>query len=555
MNRIDKAILNWNLLWLILCWIGLAIFMMAMPKYCDDYRFMSPFAEWMRNAGVENPDDGVNLWHSSFPWDELKYIWKWHYLNDNSRICNIFAVPALWLPKWLISGTAAIFWGMAMWLSLKLSGINWRYSALVSFAVAAWILLFYWCDTMGCVVFQFNYVISSGLALAYIYWLRNYGERTNWRFRILILFASFFVGGWQEAFSVPIVAGMIIVAILEHKLLKPNVLLALSGMIAGILWISVAPPTAARIIGGSQSMEWAVVTDDIIGHPLFLIDLLIYAIFAWRKGWRTLVADRFMIFCEVSVIISIIMEIVLHGGVRAGWWCDLISVPLLLRMSTKIWPFTENGYRRWSRRFTAVVILLISYLRIGVADVEAFRYRAQLRDAVSIGLSNPNEAIGVDWIYDQFPGLLRGAMPDRALYGYPLTGLREYYGYPDESPFLSMIPKEIFAVSANSASILPGNAGVYEWNGFFFIPLRRNGVEIKQSDISGNLILDSNREAGYIPWVVFRSESDGNDYLLIVFNAERYFGNTPAPSRIDFRRMDSKVETFSIKFSDEHGIF
>lgn len=511
--------------------IGLGVMLMAMPKYCDDYRFLSPFAGWMRDNGVIYPENGVNWWPDRFPWDELKYIWKWHWLNDNSRVCNIVAVPLLWLPKWVGSLFASIAWGTGVMAALRFANLNWRKSPLVPIGVFLWLFMMPWSDTMGSLVFEMNYPLSTGLAMLLVMvmmsvWMKG---ANAW----LIFLAAIFVGAWQEAFSAPIFCGMAAVALSFRSWRTKRFFAGLIGLFLGLVWILLSPPTLNALLNGGAPKNLHSFIVNLGYHPLFFLDLAAGIACVCKGKCREMVINPRILFLWVSVIVSLSFGFLLREGERTAWWCDFASVPLLMMMTKLIFPRWNGGYSRKLLFLTAIIVAAMG-VRIVASDMLAFRYRNQLRESVANALASPSEAVGVDWISTPALDVINGGMPERNFYGYPICALREYYGYADDAPFLSMIPKEMLNVTAETGEPLLGDAGIRRAGNWLFMPAKKEGVILTGDMISYNIRFDDEQRADYIPYIKFKSAADGENYLLILRMPSGYIYSSSLPKRADF---------------------
>lgn len=157
--------LTGNIVWMSLFVIGMGIFFIGMPKYLDYWWFLCFFGDWFRHNGVDYPTNGVNLFSAEIPWKEIQETWRDHYMYDNGRLGNIIVVLFLLLPKWIGS---LLCLGVLIYVIIKsfdICGIDISRSALVSFGLGLWYILMPWQNHMGGLVFQFNYIIPSILAI------------------------------------------------------------------------------------------------------------------------------------------------------------------------------------------------------------------------------------------------------------------------------------------------------------------------------------------------------------------------------------------------------
>ena len=134
-----------------------------MPYTCDDYWYMTPLADYCK--GID----------TSFPATELWECWKYHYECDNIRLANIVFTFTLLIPKIIPSIISGLLVGVMLWLSAKLSSINWRNPLLMMLLTLMLSFMLPWYEEMLTQCFALNYIWSTALALwlAYIFFYKE----------------------------------------------------------------------------------------------------------------------------------------------------------------------------------------------------------------------------------------------------------------------------------------------------------------------------------------------------------------------------------------------
>lgn len=237
----------------VVLWIcfGLLVgfYLTILPKHHDDYAYLIPLQPWLEAHGVHTLSDTIPLWKTGIPWQEMWQSIKELIQVDNARLCNIAALFGLLFPHWLSGSLMWLCWLWGAVRSLRLAGIDPLNSGLLPVAIFFWSFGITWLF-MGSVVFQFDYVITVGIVMAYISYLHRIAmcghdftcrrhvptgeDGYSW---VVILLFSIFVGWWQEAFSGPLLVGLISVMIIFKVCRTRENAVAAVGLAVGIALI------------------------------------------------------------------------------------------------------------------------------------------------------------------------------------------------------------------------------------------------------------------------------------------------------------------------------
>lgn len=523
-----------NFIWLLGMMVGFGFFFIGMPKYGDDYWYMEPLRSWFESQGVEYPEDGGNILRYGFPWPGVKYAWKFHWLYDNTRFCNMTVVLCLLFPKWVGSGLSLLGWILAVWGSFRIAGVDWRRSAEVPVAIACWVFLLPWHDMMGSEVYQFNYVLTSGMAILWFIWLRralSKENRSKW-YMILFAFATFLLGGWQEAFSVPLLVGVIAILPAIEKRKRGLIWCALAGLVLGVAWICAAPRYAgifAREIVPGPEKNFGTLALILSMHPAFWLMAIVCIWGGLHRGFRQYWDNLTLRFLLVSCVCSLLMGWFTKGVARAGWWCDLSAVILILSILKRGWGKWWEHYRPVSV-IIAAVLLALSGIRLGYGAVWSLRLREMQRESVEHYLSDPYAPQYID-----IPSVADAPLVSAQ---YPCIGfnllcdddIHEYYEgkYPG-SRYLQ-IPSTLRNLTSASGERVEGDASVRKIGGWLVAPAKvvaperckraLNG-ELMENDVvcgAGSLIYDFKYFTIKDPsgFILMRSEADGKIYAIII---------------------------------------
>lgn len=354
----------------LLLWTSIILFgayFIISPKFGDDFWYMEAFRGWFERQGVFYPENGGNIFAAGFPWEELKYCWKYHWLYDNMRFCNMAVAFFILFPKWVGSGIVSIFWAMAMIGCAFLGLRENRGIGPLLIMLAMLIVLLPWYDGMGSEVYQFNYVATSGMALILLLWLIHpSGSKSGYAF--LILYSIIF-GGWQESFSFPVLGGILASLPLLSGRMRMSWIYSGGGILLGLIWLLFSPHYNGIIQSGemgiSSSNPFYITMLLVAGeHPLFWIAALILGLAAivkpWKIVWRRMWLSPIYRLLMVSALLSLLLGIFTKPTARVGWWADLASIILIMQCTLRIYNISTCKRSLPSDKFTLIINVIFS---------------------------------------------------------------------------------------------------------------------------------------------------------------------------------------------------
>lgn len=503
-----------NTVALLLWSMGIGIFLIGMPKYCDDWWYMERLRGWFESQGIWYPTDGGDVLRYGIPWREIFAVWRDHILTDNSRLCNIAVVPFLLLPKWVGSSLALLAWIYAMWGSSRLARVDWRRSPLVPVALTLWGFFMPWREQMGALDYQFNYVLTSGFAVWFLLFFRDTGSEGKSRLLCLGL-GGLLLGAWQEAFAAPVFCGLVVLYLFCADCRERKYIWALAGLGAGLMWLAAAPGLRVRIGGEvlTARFTWYRFILMFIQHPSFCLMALLVLIGIARDGWRRVVADRFLLFLIVSATVPLVLAFLSNAMRRTGWWCDLASVMGIMILLRDRW---KEYWERYSFKNipTAIILILLTVAHFAFVDYHVLRISRQMRALLAAYRNNPGAALFADFTTETDSPWICFFMPDFTMYTYNwnvMTVNNYYLGHRGVMEF-KVIPKALRDIDADSGMPVAGNSGLRLYDGYLIRKSDSNSPLAFNADIDFGVI---RREGVSMHCYRFRSEADGREYEVV----------------------------------------
>lgn len=523
--------LSWNIVWISLFAIGMGIFLIGMPKYLDDLWFLCSFGDWFRGNGVDYPTNDINLFSTEFPWKEIQETWRDHYMYDNARLGNIIVVLFLLLPKWIGS---LICLGIGIYVIIKsfdICGIDISRSALVPFGLALWYILMPWQNHMGSLVFQFNYIIPSILA---IFVLKFIFCRMTKIHQLPLLFVetliiSILFGVWNEAFSIPIISGLTLTLLFYKPLRNLNTYAALTGLTIGLLWLLLTPGFSVRYNALDHSYVGNVLTvikrfvKIISFHPSIVILIILQGWILLKKGQRNLRKSPFICFVNTSAVGSIILSFLTTGMPRSAWWCDMISVIGILYILQRYYGLYWSVYRK-SNIIWGASAMTIVFSSLILTDICVIKTAKECRKIISCFHDNPHGNVYNEWVAALDCPVLMLSKFDTYPEGY-LHLIPPYHWSAKEltSGRINVVPERLKAITPSEGEFIPGEGGVKRIDNYYVIEADSGIIGQGKVDLclDNGRIVDAN--AVVIPFV---SEYDQRKYYnMLIYDRkiERLF--------------------------------
>lgn len=463
-----------NLLVLAIFTIGMGIFLIVMPKYSDDIRFVGAFRDWFSGQGVRYFTYGGNPFKAGIPWDGLVATWETLYYGDNARLSNIVATVFMLFPKWVgaLICLICLLWTLrveAEFLVIRLSR-----SRLTPMIVAGWVLFLPWSNQMSSLVFQFNYIIPT--FLSYILLRRLFKGRPGERIWVTALVALL-LGMFHEAYSLPFVAGLTASAILFRKNRSGKYVAAIVCLTAGLLWIVLAPSLTHRFtiavdyyyLTGPLSMIKRFVKI-FMWHPALWIFNVLLVAEAMRKNRGIRLRSPFIVFLFVSVWISIFLSYFTTGEPRVVWFGDMCSaLGIFYIMIKDEWFGSRSG-----RKMTGVLNAVMSVAMTVVLTITSYcviRSEREFRAAIDSFVQHPDKPVYNDWLasYELNPWVFLSIF-DMKVYefywiGYPALTGEDLEGNPLKG-MIHFIPEKLRNYSGDEGELLPGEGHVRKVDGY-----------------------------------------------------------------------------------------
>lgn len=526
----DYSFYNANFLFLLLCATGIGIFLVGMPKIHDDWLFMFFLEPWFRLQGDTAPITGGDPIHYGMPWHNFWETMVAHYYHDNARLSNYVATVLLIFPKWVGSAIPALCWVYVMWGSLKLANVNWRESALIPFAIFLWIFGLPWRDYLGSLMYQFNYVVASALCIGLLNLIRSHVLGRWGRLGLFVL--AVVVGAWHEGFSAFMIAGLTMVLLLSKEVDRKNILIALTGLGIGFVWLLMCPNFFTRVdqeyVKNSRSFFVRVIKTCFWHFPSFIF-LFLVGIDWLKSGWRKLCIDSLIIFITSGVIVSIGLALYIDAA-RAGWMGDLFAIPGILYLLNKLSPSFWNAYRRWSL-IIGIVLMTGSVWTLVLVDKYTLAYKPIFEDMmVRYGKKESNLFFGDIMPDYKRPYVVSLFVNDRYIFNQ--DWFEVYYFAHKEvlENHWRMIPKQLENFDFEKSEILPGTAGFREVKGLLVGRAQAEIDEIVYFDVDFGP-LKSRRTGAHI--YKFTNSRDGQEYIMPAFFEGRFQNALFGINRVD----------------------
>lgn len=516
-------LLCWNGLWLLLFFAGTGFFFIVMPKSVDDFWYMYHLQPWFEAQGIDLPENGGNIFSSGIPWDAITRTWHERYLTDNVRLGNLLVLFFLLLPKWVGSAVMTLLWVYTVFAALKLSGIDWRKSALVPLALFLWTFGMLWGENYGVMDYQFNYLLSLAVAM----WLLSFLAHRGWgrgasgaSACAASLLLGLLLGVTHEGVGLPVLSGLVAAMIFHAHGRNRLVALAAVGVLVGTALLMTAPGMLNRTQGTVSFSVAGLVTYLTVFQTvpfLLMVAMSFVAVLTSGRMRSAMIGSLAFILYIVSALASFVILVCTDVGPRGGIWMSFISVAALLWL-LKCWS-GDIGYFRNSGVLVAATLMLAAvFARLIVVDKATLEYRRSFLSMLEWYAPGGDRSFFGDYRTVANRPLLCGYLPDYSIIEYNNTYISQYYRRPsdlgDNSPVV--IPRELRRADGTVGKPLDGDMGVRLVDGYYYLPLDNPVYEYNGHHTA---YLDADYGSGYSPgvfWIFpFRSETDGKIYLWL----------------------------------------
>lgn len=535
-ERFVKTFVCWNSLWILLFMCGMGVFLVGMPKYSDDWWFMSSLGDWLHHHGCDWLTDGVNVFSTGLPMEEVKSLWKFHYCYDNARIGNVIVMFFLFLPKWIGSGLSLLCLIYAVMSSFRLLGIDWRRSALIPLSLALWYIIMPWQNHMGSLVYQFNYVLPSALSL----WVLNmkYARGKSQRPAWLLFAGGVLLGAWNEAFSLPLLCGVAGSMLFDREERSRRNILLLLALCVGLAWLFAAPGFSVR--SGRLDHSWVSDFGALLKrfakilvtlHPGVVLFTLLELVGLYRCGPKKCLSDGMSVLINVSIWASVILALFSTASPRSGWWADMMSVVGIVHCLKENF---GSMTKRAAFAGVAYAVMSLSMFSLILTDIFVIRTARECRRTVADFLADPFDNIYSSWLGEMDKPIFLLTKFDSYSISYtimvPSFMLPDGSRTPDKS---SIVHPDLRNYTPEDGELLPGDGNVRKVGNFYVLEM--DSVRQPYGTVYADIDCMGNRRRDVRAFVVpFISEADGKRYYYLRLtdrNIERYLGRVVSIDR------------------------
>ena len=428
-----------------------------MPYTCDDYWYMTPIADYC---------NGID---TSFPFSDLWGCWVNHYETDNIRLANIIFTFTLLLPKVIPSIISGLLVSVVLWLSAKLSAINWRNPLLMMLLALMLSFMLPWYEEMLTQCFALNYIWSTALALylGYVFF------KDHQLHSLLSMFLGLLLGAWHEGIAGPMLIGFIVYLVLKRSMINRRRIMMIVGLVFGLLWLASAPGLQANVGVKTNSVTVMGVLGKLILYHTPLVLLMVSILIAsLKKNLRKLIVDPLFISFVAICVTGVALNLITNVGVRTGWMGYLFGIiaTIYLWRSMK-----EARYSRGKSLFKrALTIVIASFLLLHYVVV--VYYTVKVKNEYEYVLSqydkSPDGLVFADVTYDYQASPLAWKKPYFEIFTYDWVMLWIDNYFNQGAKRMCVIPTCLRSAEHIDAMKVKGNNPFMIYDGHLFAPLK-----------------------------------------------------------------------------------
>lgn len=428
-----------------------------MPYTCDDYWYMTPLADYCK--GID----------TSFPATELWECWKYHYECDNIRLANIVFTFTLLIPKIIPSIISGLLVGVMLWLSAKLSSINWRNPLLMMLLTLMLSFMLPWYEEMLTQCFALNYIWSTALALwlAYIFF---YKERQP--HYVLTGILGLLLGAWHEGIAGPLLVGFIVYSIMRRTMINRSRVAMMLGLFLGLLWLASAPGLQANVDYKTKPLELSLVLSKLVLYhmPLFVL-LMSIIVASLKKKMRKLVVDplfvSFVAICVTGVALNLITDV----GVRTGWMGYLFGIIATVYLWRNMKDVHYRPGKSLLKRAVTIMIALFLVAHYALVVYYSVVIKNEFEHVVSLYKKSSDGQVFADVTYDYLALPLAWKKPYFEIFTYDLVmhWMDKYHN--DCAKQMQVVPTCLREAESLRSTKVKGDNPFSIYNGFLYAPL------------------------------------------------------------------------------------
>ncbi len=300
------------------------------PLVHDDLNFLDMFLRANDGEQALSPDSWV------------KYLQMVRLENDG-RFSNYLEILFQFMPRGVFCAVMALAGGL--WVSGSALAACGRQRLTFFLTGTTWALIILFLpwqdDILGCMNFELNYVVSSGVEVIMLLMLLC-GDRLRYASRVsfcLITFYAFIAGGFHEGFSLPMVSGYAAWCLLRRRWPGWRMIVVL-GVMCVAIFADVSSAGMMTRIGGVGESEGVGLYRIVRYLTLPLLLFCATVIAACFSGGRRLLgrlmrSPRVSLLCVIAGCAAL-MSLALGADGRvcwaADWYAVLLTVSILAEM-------------------------------------------------------------------------------------------------------------------------------------------------------------------------------------------------------------------------------
>lgn len=434
-----------------------------MPRMGDDLWYSKYMFDWLEHGG-------------DFPWEGLRRTVAYHAERDNIRLANIFLIPTLLLPKWLAALIPALASGWLIDGFRRLCNFRTRQLTWVVIIMACISFGLPWFENFFVLCFAFNYVVASAMAVWWMAWFLSEHQR-GW----LPVANALLLGAWNEAFSLPLLVGGIIVWIAQRNVSRTRLFL-IGGLAIGVayavgtrLWIY----SFGNTIVPEGSVFGRIVQYGKVQVP-FAIFLCVVLWSCFRYGYKTVLKSTIVILALSVSITAFIMNVGFASGERASTVIQIVSMAATLILLSNLLRFPPRMAHAGSIALGVVVGMWLvahyAYVIFLTAKIHTQWEKIHVQ-AMNPGHRGP---IFVDVTLPEFESLLAWRKPSGVmLERQNIEFFNQYYGeLTGRNRNLTIIPSALKSVSERSGETISGTSDIRKLDGHYFRPSGERNINV-----------------------------------------------------------------------------
>lgn len=261
-------------------------------------------------------------------------LFNHHYQSANGRLLDKLIPLVMQTPRWIPAILTSIAYTVLTYLLISLSAAPGKPTIAVTI-VFVYNICFPWLNDMFTTACSGNYIWSAALALTTMYLFLHpfrIGKDKIPLSAFIFVFCAF-SGAAHEAYSLPVMAGFAVYAIIKRAQLLPSQILIIAAWLTGTLFIFLAPGIYARLeiypnlhnqVTNPASFR-TLLKLAIFGIPVGLyIAGILFSLF--HKNLRKRLHDDIHIILITATTVSLALDAYLLFQLRPIWMTDTFAL-------------------------------------------------------------------------------------------------------------------------------------------------------------------------------------------------------------------------------------